>query len=384
MIRQENANASCDEIAATRRPLDRARHLPGRIYAAEEIYEQEKREIFLKDWLCVGRVEEASDPGSYFTFDVLGEPILISRGADSVLRGFFNTCAHRGVTVATESGAAKAFSCPYHGWTYGLDGRLLHAPHMEGVPGFDPAQCGLRPVRLDTWQGWVFVNLGDEPADLTDFLGTAAERLAFVHAEDCRLANKWTFELPCNWKLGVENFQDVYHLRVLHADTFGSAVDVDNYVPELLERGNFFTFHQGAPLTPTGETLFAGLPCWAGQPPSSSCIAHISPNIMLFCRYDSVFIWICWPLGPNRTQITFYTTFHKTHFDDPDFARKAKVYADFEQIIASEDQAMISALQRAMTSNAYRAGRMSPYEHTIHHMMNHYLDRMGLIDDGRI
>jgi hypothetical protein len=97
---------------------------------------------------------------------------------------------------------------------------------------------------------------------------------------------------------------------------------------------------------------------------------------MLFCRYDSVFLWICWPLGPDRTRITFYTTFHKDHFVKPDFWEKAKVYADYEKLIAAEDQSMISALQRAMGSRAYRAGHMSPYEHTIHHMINYYLARM--------
>lgn len=370
------ADGGPETIGETMQPLDRARHMPGYIYTDRGVYEREKREIFLKDWLCIGRLEEVERPGDYFTVDIAGEPILISRGTDGILRGFFNTCSHRGVTVASDSGTTKTFSCPYHGWTYALDGKLLYAPYMESVSGFDAARCGLRAVRLDSWQGWIFINLSNEAENLQSFLSTVGVRFDFVHAEDCRLASKWTFELPCNWKLCVENFQDVYHLRVLHADTFGNAVDVDNYQPELLERGQFFCRHVGGCLTPTGETLFSGLPCWEGMPSTSSCLAHISPNAMLFCRYDSVFLWICWPLGPDRTQITFYTTFHKDHFSEPDFWERAKVYADFEKLIAGEDQSMIAALQRAMNSEAYRPGRMSPYEHTIHHMINYYLERV--------
>lgn len=366
----------CESLAPTREPLSKAHHLPGFIYTDPDIFEREKRDIFQKDWLCVGRVEEVGNPGDYLTLSIMDEPLLIVRDSSGWLRAFYNVCRHRGVAVASRSGNVKAFSCPYHGWTYDLAGRLVHAPHMEEAVGFDRARCGLKPVKIDEWQGWMFVNLDPDSDDLRTFLGTVAERFGFVHAEDCRLANKWEFELPCNWKLGVENFQDVYHLRVLHADTFGEAVDVESYKPELLERGKFFAFHVGGCMTPTGETLFAGLPCWQGKPSTSACIAHIGPNIMIFCRYDSVFLWICWPVRVDLTRIIFYTTFHKDHFVRSDFREKADEYARFERIVAEEDRSMIAALQRGLGSRAYAAGHMSPYEHTIHHMINHYLERM--------
>jgi len=360
-------------LGATKAPLREARHVSGNLYTDPEILRQEKECFFMRDWLCVGRVEEIALPGDYLTFDVLGEPIIVARNAEGVLRAFSNVCAHRGVAVASGQGNKKMFSCPYHGWVYDLDGHLKSAPHMEESSGFALEHCRLQPLRVDDWQGWVFVCFDDLGQDLPSFLGSVRDRLAFIHAEDCRLGNKWEFELQCNWKTVVENFQDVYHLRVLHADTFGSAVDVDNYQPELLENGKFYSEFDGGVMTPDGESRFGGLPCWDGQPATSAAIAHINPNIMFFCRWDSVFMWNAWPVNADRTKIIFLTTFHKDHFDDPELQAKLEVYADFEKLVAQEDNEMVQSLQKGFRSRAYKPGRMSIYEHTIHHMINYQI-----------
>ena len=364
-------------LESTQAPLRRARHLEGYMYTDPEVLQLEKERMFMRDWLCVGRIEEVEDPGDYMTVEILGEPLIVARNAAGELHAFSNVCAHRGVAVAADRGNRTMFSCPYHGWVYDLDGRLKSAPHMEDSEGFNVEECRLRPLQLDQWQGWLFVCFDAEAPSLDTFLDSSAERFEFVHAEDCRLANKWEFDLQCNWKTVVENFQDVYHLRVLHADTFGEAVDVENYRPELLENGKFFCHHGGGVMTPDNKSLFGGLPCWDGQPASSACLQHMNPNIMLFCRYDSVFMWNAWPISVDKTHIIFYTTFHKSHFDDPDFDTKRKVYTDFEKVIAEEDIEMIQSLQRGFNSRAYKPGRMSIYERTIHHMINYQIETVS-------
>ncbi len=376
MLNPDKLPAIDSGLDSTQAPLHQARHLEGYVYTDPEVLQREKEQFFMRDWLCVGRVEEVENPGDYMTFEILGEPLIVARNKAGALHAFSNVCAHRGVAIAAGQGNRKMFSCPYHGWVYDLEGRLKNAPHMDQSEGFSIDQCRLRPLQLDQWQGWLFVCFDTDAPDLLSFLGSSAERFEFVHGEDCRLANKWEFDLQCNWKTVVENFQDVYHLRVLHADTFGEAVDVDNYRPELLENGKFFCRHVGGVMTPDNVSRFGGLPCWDGLPSSSACLQHINPNIMLFCRWDSLFMWNAWPVSVDKTRIIFYMTFHKSHFDDPEFEAKLKVYTDFEKAVASEDIEMIQSLQRGFNSRAYKPGRMSVYERTIHHMINHQIESL--------
>ena len=135
-------------------PTDRSRHVPGYIYSSPRIYELEKRNVFMKDWLCVARVEEVANPGDYMTFHIVDEPIIVSRDARGELHAFANMCRHRGVEVATGNGNTSEFSCPYHGWLYDLTGKLVGAPYMKEAEGFDPRDCALRPLRADVWAGW--------------------------------------------------------------------------------------------------------------------------------------------------------------------------------------------------------------------------------------
>lgn len=135
------------EIAKARQPLTRATHLPSYIYTSEEIFELEKEKIFAKDWLAVARVEEIEQPGDYMTFDIVGEPIIVSRNNEGTVRAYYNICAHRGVEVAAGNGNLRNFQCPYHAWTYDLDGRLLGAAYMDDVEDFDFDEYRLRPVR---------------------------------------------------------------------------------------------------------------------------------------------------------------------------------------------------------------------------------------------
>ena len=153
---RESANLSAQtSFSASRRPTALANHSPGYIYTSPEIFQREKEEIFLKDWLCVARTDELAEPGDYMTFRIVDEPIIVTRNSAGELAAFANVCKHRGVEVASGHGNTKEFSCPYHGWLYDLDGKLMGAPYMKEASGFNPAACRLDPVRLDTWAGWV-------------------------------------------------------------------------------------------------------------------------------------------------------------------------------------------------------------------------------------
>jgi len=148
------------ELAAVRRPFLGASLLPGRAYHAADIYEVERSRWFGRDWQCIGREEDAAEAGAYFVAEVDTEPLIIVRGRDGVLRAFYNVCRHRGTAVVEEQcGQAVRFQCPYHAWIYDLDGRLIRAKHTEDLEDFAFEGYGLASVRLETWNGFVFVSL---------------------------------------------------------------------------------------------------------------------------------------------------------------------------------------------------------------------------------
>ena len=134
------------EIGGTQKPLDEATHLPSEIYTSDEVFELETEKIFKKDWLAVARAEEIEKPGDYMTFDIVGEPIIVARNTDGEINAFYNVCVHRGTEVASGNGSLKTFSCPYHAWTYDLNGQLVGAAYMDDVKDFDLDNCRLKPV----------------------------------------------------------------------------------------------------------------------------------------------------------------------------------------------------------------------------------------------
>ncbi len=175
-------NSSLREIVASyndQEPLERASTIPASWYVEEGIAELERRAVFGGTWQVAARVDQLQQPGQFVTTEVAGEPLVVVRGADHQLRTFYNVCRHHAAAVVTEEqGTASILRCPYHGWSYGLDGSLKGAPEFEGVCCFDRSRNGLVPVRVETWEQFVFVNLDAKAASLTDFLGGLVKRVA--------------------------------------------------------------------------------------------------------------------------------------------------------------------------------------------------------------
>ena len=364
-------------LTQSRGELSRARHLPGYIYHSDEIFRLEKQKIFMKDWLAMARVEEFEKAGDYRTFRVMGEPLIICRDGEGAINAFANVCAHRGVEVASGEGNLEEFSCPYHGWLYDLQGKLIGAPYMKEAEGFDPASCRLKPVRSGIWAGWIFVNFGDDAPPLESFVEWFDGAFGFFRMEDCRSAGKYQTELDCNWKLVNENLMDVYHFQVLHAGTFGAHLDGEQFNIGLTGKGDVNAFYKAAPTTPEGKTLVGKMP-WFGDDIGEDlgCMGFLSPQFHVFGRCDEISPLIVEPLGPDRTRCTLYHLFPKQRFEAPDFAEKARIYYDFWIEILEEDRDMVQALQRNMRSVQFRPGPMSKLERTVQNIMNGYLDRV--------
>ena len=271
------------DLKQSRGDLSQARHLPGYIYHSPEIFELEKEKIFMIDWLAMARVEEFEKSGDYRTFRVMGEPVIICRDPDGAINAFANVCAHRGVEVASGQGNLGEFSCPYHGWLYDLQGKLIGAPYMKEAEGFDPANCRLKPLRSGTWAGWIFISFDDGAPSIESHVEWFEAAFGMFRMGDCRYSGKYVTELDCNWKFVNENLMDVYHFQTLHAGTFGAYLDGEQFNIGLTDKGDVNAFYKAAPTTPNAKTLVGKMP-WFGDDIGEDlgCMGFLSPQFHCF------------------------------------------------------------------------------------------------------
>lgn len=209
-------------------PLEEARGLPPQAYLSEEFYELELEHLFRRDWICVGREEEVAQTGDYFTIELAGEPLLVVRGTDNRLRALSNVCRHRYMQVVMGQGNATRLSCPYHGWTYRLDGKLMGATSMAESRILDKENCRLPEFRLETWLGFIFVNLDNDAEALAPRLQELGDRLAPYHIDGMRISSMYDEIWEGNWKLTMENNAEAHHHRTLHPETLQPWMPGDN------------------------------------------------------------------------------------------------------------------------------------------------------------
>lgn len=354
-------------------------HKPGHVYFSEEIQQQELDEIFMRQWLLVGRVEEVEKPGDYITQRIGNEPILVVKEKDGNIQAFANVCRHRGVQVAWNSGNAKYFTCPYHGWVYDTSGKLVDAQHLERARNFDKTACSLPRLRTEQWEGFIFINFDNDAAPLMDSL----EAWDFPNVYGpyqmgrLRVAAKFEMEVPCNWKFLNENLTDIYHIAVLHADTFGPYQPLDGYRYQTFDGGYHGRF-VGGTLVEGGKSLFGGPIPWLPEAlHSGGFSSHLPPNVAWFPRYDYVAISTNWPLTPETSLCRTYQLFPEEYFSQPDFDEKVAKYVEFYKAFLSEDTDMIKALQRGMRSRYYEPGPMSPFEAGVRGTIKHAVDDLG-------
>lgn len=378
-----------EELRDTRAALGVAKHLPAHYYTSPEVLELEKEKLFFKDWLVVGRVEEWSKPGDYKAMEILGEPIAISRNEAGELKAFANVCRHRGVAVAIGEGNAKEFKCPYHAWVYDLSGKLVAPSRPRGIKGMDLTNCRLPSLRVDSWGGFVFINFDDNAPTLSEYLDVDEYRksVAYVRPEDMVLVDTYTYELDCNWKLVPENLADVYHVEVIHRNSFGgSTYRTEKAIAELtLTKHGWYKEYISGTMAPDAELLFGPAPWLADHPKGKlfAFSAFLRPNFYLFARADMVQPWVAYPLSPSRTRVTGWTCLPKQFIGSPAFDDKVKILAKFARQFAGEDTELVRAMQKGLTSRYFVRGPMHELEAIIHHRINRYLDAMQGDGDAR-
>lgn len=344
-------------------PLAEASTISAPWYTDQRIYDLEMRTVFARSWQLVCRLDQLSKPGQYVTSEIAGEPIVVVRGHDDLLRGFFNVCRHHAAAVMTEpQGTANQLRCPYHGWTYSLTGELKGTPDFAGVCDFDRSANSLVPVDVDVWEQWVFVRVGGNDT-LESFLGanlidqTRPLKLAGLHWMERRL-----YAFDCNWKVFVDNYLDGgYHVPHLHQG-LDSVLDYSNY---MIENGEHFCL-QWSPLVSEGAEEQTG----AVRQGDRALYYWIYPNFMINWYQGAMDTNLVIPRGVDRTEVIF-----DFYFPDISAAARERNRQSIEvgQRIQDEDVAICKSVQRGLNSRAYNAGRLSVRREAGEHLFHRLL-----------
>lgn len=346
-------------------PLAHAFTIPAPWYTDERLAALEKRSIFHRNWQMVGRADQVSRCGEFFTADLLGEPLLIARGADGVLRAFYNVCRHHASAVVTEpSGQAANFRCPYHGWTYGIDGALKGTPDFDGVCDFDRVRNGLVPVRVEAWENFVFVNLHPNAEPLPHFLASLVERVAPLRLNSLRFFERRTYDLNCNWKVYVDNYLDGgYHVPHLHKG-LNSVLEYANYTIENADRFSL----QSSPVKTT--TPGADNDAAATRHGERAYYFWQYPNFMLNWYEGYLDTNLVLPLSIDSCRVIF-----DFYFGDVSEAAAThnRQSASVSHRVQEEDVAICEAVQRGLHSRAYQAGRLSVRREAGEHLFHRLL-----------
>jgi len=343
--------------------------LPAGVYFDPEVFALEKRKIFSRTWQVVGHRDQVQKAGDYFTIEIAGEPLLICRDATGKLRAFYNVCRHRAGPAAEGAGSRKVFRCAYHGWTYGLDGSLLHSTEMEGVKNFRHEDFCLMPVRCEEWFNLVAVNLEVDARTLIESIGEMpqqAERFAF---QSMKLFERRTYDMKCNWKTYIDNYLEGFHLPTVHPG-LNRELDFNAYTVEPHEHYvRQFSPIRGA--QPGDETPRR---YQEAREDLTTVYFWVFPNWMLNCYPDNISLNMILPLEPERTLaiFDFYLPEHDLN------SQAARDSVDFSDQVQREDIAICEAVQKNLHSRSYQRGRFSAsQERGVHAFHRIYADAMN-------
>jgi glycine betaine catabolism A len=345
--------------------------LPKHMYVDPLHFAIERDQLLYSSWFCVGRVSDLGldQPGGLAVVDVVGESLLLTSDRSGRLHGSYNVCRHRGSQVvpiepgtpAKGHGVIGALRCPYHSWTYDLDGRLIRAPHTEGVRDFDPARFSLTPIGIETWGGFVFVDLTpDRAEDFTIAMAPVSTRLERYPLAALRSGLRYTYDVKANYKVLAENYNECYHCGPVHPELVrlipafasgGKALDWDNGIPH---RDGAWTF------TTTGTTDRRSFPDLDEHERVRHKGELIYPNLWLSCAADHVAAFVSWPLATDRTRIQCDLLFAPDEIDRPGFDPSDA--GDLWDLVNRQDWAICESVQRGMSSRGYEQGWFAPME----------------------
>jgi phenylpropionate dioxygenase-like ring-hydroxylating dioxygenase large terminal subunit len=360
-------------------PTEGARTLPREYFTSDALLREEFDRIFTQRWICVDREDRIPAPGDYFLIEVGGESLIILRDQAGTLRAHFNVCRHRGTRLCEQPCGrfSETVQCPYHAWTYALDGRLIGAPNMNDVEGFAKADWPLRTAAIKSWEGFIFVNLAPEPEPFEEAYAPLLGRFSRFNLPNLRVGRTAEYDVKANWKLVVQNYSECYHCALVHPalnkltpPTLG-----ENDLMEGPFIGGYMILTGGASMTMSGRSC--GLPVGNLPPEDQQRVYYYSvmPNMLLSLHPDYVMFHTLWPQATDRTRISCHWLFHPGTLADPAFDIEDGV--SFWDMTNRQDWHVCELSQLGVSSRAYTPGPYSKRESCSIAFDRDYLHAMG-------
>ena len=356
-------------------PFERAHAMPKSVYTSPEFAEAEQRHIFAQEWLCAGRADALAKPGDYLTMNIAGEPVIILRDREGQLRGMSNVCRHRMSTLLEGRGNVRSIVCPYHAWTYNLDGSLRGAPAMARNEDFCRDDVKLPPVRVEDWQGWIMVTRNPDAPPVAERLAGVDRLVGHLPMAEDREGFREEFRWDTNWKGLAENFMESYHLPVCHAGTIGGASDLNKM--ECPEGEEAFNYHwiiknDTVPLAlahPSNTTL-------QGDDRRITWLLAIYPSLLITLTPGYFWYLSLTPDGPGSVRVLFGGGMSAEWMADPEAeSHLASVKALLDDVNV-EDKGCVEKVWKGLCAGLSAPGALSHLERPNYDFARYIASRM--------
>jgi phenylpropionate dioxygenase-like ring-hydroxylating dioxygenase large terminal subunit len=362
MTRHEPDLSPAEELHANVSvPFERAYAMPKSVYTSPEFAEAEVEHIFAKDWLCAGRVDALKEPGDYLTMTIAGEPVIILRDREGTLRGMSNVCRHRMSTLLEGRGHVRSIVCPYHAWTYNLDGTLRGAPAMAANEEFCKENIKLPSVRVEDWLGWIMVTLNPDAPSPAVALADVEKLVGYLDMGSYTETFRETFRWATNWKVLAENFMESYHLPVCHSGTIGGAVDLMKMTcPEGTPAFNYHWIvkNDTVPLSlahPSNTTL-------TGDERRVTWLLAIYPSLMITLTPGYFWYLALTPDGPGHVNVLYGGGMSADWMADPSAAANLATVKALLDDVNVEDKGCVEKVYRGLVAGLSAPGPLSHLE----------------------
>jgi phenylpropionate dioxygenase-like ring-hydroxylating dioxygenase large terminal subunit len=360
-------------LERTMAPLGEARDLPGQAYTSRDVFAWEERAFFAGSWMCVGRADALSEPGGRRAVRIGDDGVVLVRGEDDELRAFFNVCRHRGheVVEGGETLLGRTFQCPYHGWIYNLDGALRGAPGFRDVPGFDPTEHSLTPVRTAEWHGWAFVNASGDAPDFAEYVGDLEDLVRDHEPERLSIAASHEYVIQANWKIVTSNYHECYHCSNIHPQLC-SVTPTDsglNLDPAGAWVGGPMDLMEHAQtMSLSGESRGVVLRGLDERKRRQVFYLNLFPNLLISLHPDYVLTHLLEPASASVTRLTCEWLFPPEALDMSGFDPKYAV--EFWDLTNRQDWHACESVQRGVSSRGFRPGPISMREDAAHQFLS--------------
>ena len=361
----------------TRQPIGEAETLPPHCYTSQKFFKAELNSIFLSAWHFVGREDELTEPGNYLVVDTPVGSALVCRSTNNKIRGFVNACRHRGTRLKSGTGRCKTFVCPYHAWSYSLEGKLLGIPEPETFDGLQADQFNLEPIRLACWGGFIFVNHDANAPDLKSWLGNLPNFMSAHKPGETICTKRFEFSVQANWKFLIENALEAYHTGVVHASTLGAQNS-----ESVITKGNWDVLYvlsneqKSIATMPGQQQHFPFISDLNEKSRNGTWFTVIYPCTQIVFSQDCLWWLDIKPRCVDRTDITLGACFPKSTIALKDFHHRVKPYYERWLKATPEDNGIAEAQQLGHASGLKKSGRFSSREHCIHKLNNWVLDQV--------